>query len=421
MTVKAVITGMGVVCPSGITLDEFKRNLWDGTISIERVSLPVGNGDYAEAWAGRVKGFKPMDFLEDRVIDGTDLGQQFAIVAAELAKREAGIGDFDPRRTALVTGSSSGGAVSLQYAQHLLDTEGPAAVPAKTMIKVLPNMAAFQMAARWGLHGPQITISQACATGVDVVGIASHLISSGLADVAIAGGYEASNGFDHGYPDDGFVPAMVSAQVSYGMAPAANATFPSRPFDKERTGVVTGEGAAFIVLEGADHASRRGASVLATVEGYASIADSHHPSSPDPTGRWEEEVMRMALDMARVSPDEVDAVIAHGTATRKGDDAEILALNSVFGDRADPVPVTSVKGHMGHPGAASGTIAIIAALLAMQEGSVPPTAGTVDVEESARFDVVVRKPKEADVRTVLVNAFGFGGQNAAIVLRSPTR
>ncbi len=418
MTREAVITGMGVICPSGNTLEEFQRNLWGGVVSLERIELPSGEGEYAAVWGGRVRNFDPKEWLDDRVIDGTDLGQQFAIVAAELAKQDAGIETFDPRRTAIVSGSSIGGAISLQYAQYMLEKKGAAAVPAKTMIRIFANMAASQMAMRWGLHGPQMTLVQACATGVDVVGTAAQLVRSGVVDVAIAGGYEATNGFDHGLDPD-FIPAMVAAQVTYGMAPDLDSDVPSRPFDKNRTGVVTGEAAAYVIVESAEHAAARGRTPWARIEGYGSLADAFHPSSPDPSGRWEREVMQVAMDDAGITPAEIDAVIAHGTATRKGDDSEIAALNDLFGDREVPLPATSIKGHMGHPGAASGCLAVIAAALAIREKSLVHTAGTTDVEDTIRFEVVIEKPKPLDIRTVLVNAFGFGGQNAAIVLGAP--
>jgi 3-oxoacyl-[acyl-carrier-protein] synthase II len=309
--------------------------------------------------------------------------------------------------------------ISLQHAQHLLETEGVEAVPAKTMIRVFANMAASQMAMRWGLHGPQMTLVQACATGVDVVGTAAQLVRSGVVDVAIAGGYEATNGFEHGFGED-FVPCMVAATVAYGMAPSLDAEYPSRPFDKNRTGVVTGEAAAYVIVEAAEHAAARGRQPWARVEGYGSLADGYHPSSPDPTGQWEREVMQVALDDAGIAPDDVDAVIAHGTATRKGDDSEIAALNDLFGDREVPIPATSIKGHMGHPGAASGCLAVITAALAMRAGSLVHTAGTTDVEDTVRFEVVTDKPKAVELRHVLVNAFGFGGQNAAVVLGAPS-
>jgi 3-oxoacyl-[acyl-carrier-protein] synthase II len=241
-----------------------------------------------------------------------------------------------------------------------------------------------------------MTLVQACATGVDVVGTAAQLVRSGLVDVAIAGGYEATNGFEHGLGED-FVPCMVAATVAYGMAPSLDVEQPSRPFDKNRTGVVTGEAAAYVIVEAAEHAAARRHQPWARVEGYGSLADGYHPSSPDPTGQWEREVMQVALDDAGITPDDIDAVVAHGTATRKGDDSEIAALNDLFGEREVPIPTTSIKGHMGHPGAASGCLAVITAALAMRAGSLVHTAGTVDVEDSVRFEVVIDKPKPLEL------------------------
>ena len=419
MSGKVVITGMGVVCPSGVTIDEFETNLWQGKNSIVANDFPIGDGKYTNVWAGRVVGFDPRPWLGEKIIEGTDLGQQYAIVAAEQAKQDAKIDEFDPLRTAIVSGTSAGGAISLQQAQYLFDKKGFASVPPKTMIRIFGNMAAAQMAMRWSLHGPQITLCQACATGVDVVGTAADLVGRGRVDVALAGSYEATNGFDHAVIDEGFVPSMRAAQIGYGMTPDPEMANPMRPFDKRRTGVVSAEGSAFVILESEEHAAARGKTAWAAVEGYGSLGEGYHPSSPEPHGRWEEAVIRQALDDAGVTPDDIDAVLAHGTATPKGDAAEINALNAVFGDRATPIPVTSVKGHMGHAGAASGCIAIIAAVLGMRKNSLVHTAGTTDVEDAAQFDVVTERPRPLEMRRVLVNAFGFGGQDAAIVIAAP--
>jgi len=244
------------------------------------------------------------------------------------------------------------------------------------------------------------------------------MVRSGAVDVVIAGGYEGAS-WDVESPDGAFVPSIVAAQVAYGMMPDSEGEFPSRPFDKHRSGVVSAEGAAYVIVEAADHAAERGRRPWARVAGYGSLADAFHPSSPDPTGKWERTVMEDAIADAGLSLDDIDAVIAHGTATRKGDESEIVALNDLFGDRAVPVPATSIKGHMGHPGAASGTFAVITAARSMREGSLVHTAGTTEVEDAARFEVVTGHPKPVVIHNVLINAFGFGGQNAAIVLSSP--
>jgi 3-oxoacyl-[acyl-carrier-protein] synthase II len=280
-------------------------------------------------------------------------------------------------------------------------------------------MAAAQMAMRWGLHGPQITLCQACATGIDVVGTAADLVRRGKVDVAIAGAYDATTGFDHPFIDDDFVPALRAAQTTYGMAADPETSIPSKPFDKNRTGSVSSEGAAFVIVESEEHAAARGRAPLAVVEGYASLGDGYHPSSPEPTGRWEQEVMRQALRDGDLVLDDIDAVIAHGTSTRKGDEAEINALNALFGERHVPLPVTSIKAHTGHLSAPSGTLAIVAAVLAMKEGSLVHTVGTKDVEDAVRFDVVIEKPRPLELNRIMVNGFGFGGQDASIVIGRP--
>jgi 3-oxoacyl-[acyl-carrier-protein] synthase II len=264
MSGAAVITGMGVICPSGQALGDFQRNLWGGKSAIELVKFRHGGQEYGK-WVARVKDFDPTVWMDKKVIEGSDLGQQYAIVAAELAQQDAGIDEFDPLRTAIVSGSSGGGMTSLQQAQFLLDKHGFDAVPGKTMIRIFGNMAAAQMAMRWGLHGPQITLCQACATGIDVVGTAADLVRRGKVDVAIAGAYDATTGFDHPFIDDDFVPALRAAQTTYGMAADPETSIPSKPFDKNRTGSVSSEGAAFVIVESEEHAAARDRSPLAVV------------------------------------------------------------------------------------------------------------------------------------------------------------
>src|SRR3984957_11045661 len=224
MEIQSVITGRGVVCPSGQSVEEMRDNLWGGNVAIGPIDFSIGDRVFRK-WAGRVRDSDPTPWIEPKVIEGTDLGQQ-----------DAGIDTFDPRRTAIVSGSSAGGVISLQQAQFLLDRYGFDAVPGKTMIRMFGNMAAAQMAMRWDIHGPQMTLCQACATGIDVVGTAADLIRRGKVNVAIAGAYDATTGFAPPFIDDAFVPALRAAQTAYGMAADPEASIPSKPFDKNRTG-----------------------------------------------------------------------------------------------------------------------------------------------------------------------------------------
>jgi 3-oxoacyl-[acyl-carrier-protein] synthase II len=302
------------------------------------------------------------------------------------------------------------GARALLEAQHLLETKGPEAVPRKLNIQAWPNMAAGQVAMRWKLHGPLLTVSTACASSLDAIGTAARLVQSGVADVVLAGGTES-----------GLCAALYYSQAAYGMSQAV--TDPRRaslPFDVCRSGIVEGEGAGVVVLERAERARARGAKVYGMVRGYASISDGYHPSSPDPSGEWEALAMRQAQADAGLAAgagvEGVDAVIAHGTGTPQGDLAEITAIDTVFARRRRDLPVTSVKGNIGHTGAAAGVMNVLAALHGMEHGRLVPTAGTTDPEPSATFRVVLDRPFEAELDTVQLNAFGFGGQDASLIL-----
>ncbi|TDC41456.1 beta-ketoacyl-[acyl-carrier-protein] synthase family protein [Actinomadura sp. KC345] len=418
-----VITGWGAVSPLGIGADRMLAGLRDGEVAIGPAPWSGKPGVPFGWWAG-VPGFRPHDWMDERVVAGTDLFAQFALAAAVQAVEDAGLGPLDPERTAVVHGTSIGGGRALLKAQHDYDTGGTAAVERKTMIQIWPNMAAAQIAMRWGLHGPQLTVCTACASSLDAIGLARTLIRAGQADVAIVGGTEGGLPLASGEADGDFVPAMFVGQAAYGMTTAErDPARASLPFDVDRSGIVTGEGSAALVLESAGHARARGARARARVAGFATLADGHHPSSPEPHGLWEARAMRSALEDAGLPPAEVGALVAHATATPKGDAAEIKAINSVHGGahggRAEPLPVTSLKGHLGHTGAASGAMGVIAAGHAMDAGGLPHVAGTARVEPEAEFDVIIGRPIELDVGVAQINAFGFGGQDASLVLCRP--
>jgi 3-oxoacyl-[acyl-carrier-protein] synthase II len=407
---NVVITGMGIVSSLGADVDRFVARVVSGEIAIDAAPWP---SDAGTVWWSGVRGFEPARWMSPMVEAGTDLYAQFTIAAAEQGIRQSGI-RFDPARTAIVHGTTLGGVRAVMRAQHELDHRGPAAIDRKTLIKISPNMPAAQLAMRWDLHGPQLTISTTCASSLDAIGTAAHLIADGRADAAIAGGTEGGWAGVDGTAEGEFAPAVFHSQIAYGMVtPGADRSVASVPFDRRRTGVVTGEGSAMFVLERAESARARGATILADVTGYASLADAHHPSSPEPAGRWEAEVMRQALADAGATMSEVDALIAHATSTPKGDLAEIRAINEVHG----PLPVMSLKGHIGHSGAAAGGMGLVVAVSALNGGVLPHTAGTREVDPAADFPVVIDRPLSLDATMIQLNAFGFGGQNASLVVR----
>ena len=351
------ITGIGVISCIGQSADEYFTRLDAGEHGV--TAAPWAEPEAGRpAWIAPVADFDPAAWLDERVIAGSDTFTQHALAAAIQAVRDAG-GDFDPLRTGVVLGVTMAGARALLDAQHLLDTGGPDAVPRKLNIQVWPNMAAGQIAIHYGLHGPLLTVSSACASSLDAIGTAARMIGTGQADVIIAGGTEC-----------GLAPALAYSQRSYGMSnPPDRADRASLPFDVHRCGVVEGAGAAVVVLEDAGRAARRGTHIYAMVTGYASLSEGFHPSSPEPSGRWEAEAMRRAQrDAGLAGPQAVDAVIAHATATPAGDLTEARAINEVFGEHAAELPVTSIKGHVGHTGSASGVMGLLAGLHGMQRG-----------------------------------------------------
>jgi 3-oxoacyl-[acyl-carrier-protein] synthase II len=402
------ITGTGIVSGLGCGSRKFHDAMMAGEIAIREAPWHKGESGRPSWWA-IVRDFNPRDWMDEKIEDGTDMFSQFALAAAKQAIGEAGLGTFDPLRAGVVHGTSMGGTRALMKAQHLLETSGPGSVPRKTEIQIYPNMAASQIAMQYGLHGPSLTVTTACASSLDAIGTAAHMIASGRADVLIAGGTDGGLALPGGLPDHDFVPALYYTSTAYGMVAMM-------PFDVKRSGIVVGEGSAMFVLERGDHARARGADILGYVRGYGSLADAYHPSAPDPSGKWEARAIEMALADAGMAAERVDALVAHATGTPKGDTAEIQAINRVHGDRSRRLPVASVKGHLGHSGASSGGMALITGLLGMREDRFVFTANTDEPDPEAKFDIVISGPRNMTVETLQINAFGFGGQNASIVV-----
>ena len=398
-----VISGMGVVSSLGLELDEFFGKLDRAFVQVEPAPW-VDDYDVGHSWASMVQDFEPTDWMSGRVAAGTDPFAQYAIAAAVKAMESAGIDEPDPLRTAVVVGTSMAGVETLAESQRGLDSVGVEGVSRKFQIQVWPNMAAGQIALHWQLHGPLLTICTACASALDAVGLAARMIDDGTVDLAIAGGCDRVRS-----------EVAAIAAIRYGMADDQPDPYRAcRPFDVDRTGIMTGEGAGMVVLERADRAAARGARVHAHVRGYANVSDGFHPSSPDPSGQWERRAMLLAQESAGIPASEVDAVMAHGTGTPVGDTAEMRAISELF-ERED-LPVASIKGHLGHTAGAAGVMNLLAAIHSIERGAVIPTAGTTDVDPEARFHVVIREPHPATVDVVQVNAFGFGGQDASMVV-----
>jgi 3-oxoacyl-[acyl-carrier-protein] synthase II len=414
---RVAITGAGCVTPIGIGVDDFLEGWRGGALGITaapwaaQAPIPLLAAPIAD-------GFDPIPILGERVTAGSDRVAQYAMVAAEEALERAGVGspgELDPMRTAVVDGTAAGGLSTMMLGQHRFDVEGVDGIPPKTMLAGQANMAAAQIAIRHGLHGPLRTVTTACASALDALGTGVDLLRWGRVDVAICGGSDAAAVSDV----EDFVPVFSIAGRLFGMETAE--LDPDRavlPFDVARSGIVFGEGAAWFVLETVEHAAARGAEPLGWVLGVGSSADGHHPSSPEPSGRWQAHAMDLALADAGIGAAQVDFVMAHATGTPKGDLAEARALERVFVDRPGSPPVSALKGHTGHTGGSSGAMSVLAALEVLRSGRIEAVRGTSVVDPDVAVDVVVREPRALDARVGMINAFGFGGQNSCIVIGS---
>ena len=416
MGLDVAVTGVGVVSALGVTPAELVDRLIADDLGIQETPWTADDPDQFEFWAP-VENFAPPEWMAGK-LDGIDPFARHAGGAVTSALADACLAELDPLRTAIVVGSAKTGTQTLERAQFDVDRLGRDAAAPKLMIMVWPNMAAAQIAMQWQLHGPCLTLSTACASSLDAIGTGARMIASGQVDVALAGGTEG--GLAHGVGDDGFVPASAYSRYRYGMGAAVtSARRACLPFDVDRAGMVMGEGSGMFVLESAEHARRRGARVHAWVQGWGTSSEAYHPSTPNPSGEWERLAMQLAATEAGIGPRQIDVLAAHATGTPKGDIAEIAAINAFFAG-ASP-SVMSIKGTLGHPAGAAGALALVAAIEGMHRGLVVHTGGTTNPEPAIDFDLVLGRPQARDISWIQANAFGFGGQNASLVLSAERR
>ncbi len=395
---QVAVTGVGVICPVGSGVESF----WDAILSGRHGFSTIPQSEALSGnrlWAAVPDELLSVCEVPAEFVRNADRFTQYAVVTAAQAFSMAGF-EVPPPKTAVVLGNTMGGLPLFAETQMQLAVN-PRHVTPKLMALVIPNMAAARISLNWGLRGRQLTISTACASSLDAIGLAAQLIERGEAACAVAGGVETL-----------LAPVVYASLERAGaLSRATDARRASRPFDIARDGFVMGDGGAMLFLEHVEHARRRGARILARVRGYASMADSHHLTAPEPSGRYEAEVMRAALDDARCT---VEAIYAHATGTVVGDIAELRAINATFPDHR-PL-VTALRGHLGHAMAAAGATSAIAGILGMDRAVVPHTLGTENVEPEARFELILGAPRALRYGAFLVNAFGFGGQNASVVL-----
>ncbi len=406
---RVVVTGVGLLTPVGIGTEAN----WQALIAGESGIGPITNfdaTDYPVRIAGEVPDFDPLRWIGRKEAKKMDRFIHFAMAATHLALEHAGLPLQvpEPDRTGVVIGVGMGGLQTLEEAVDVIREKGPSRVSPFTIPKLIINMAPGHVSMLTGARGPNLSSVSACATGAHSVGDAARLIAMGDADVMIAGGSEAT------------VTALGIAGFAAMKALSTRNDDPqraSRPFDADRDGFVSAEGAAVLILELLEHAVARGARILCEVAGYGQSSDAHHMTMPDPDGAGAAAAMRNALADAEMSPEAIDYVNAHGTSTPTNDRIETLALKHVFGEHARRLAVSSTKSMTGHMLGAAGAVEAAICALAIERGVVPPTINLDTPGEGCDLDYVPHTARDLRVDAALSNSFGFGGTNACLVLR----
>jgi 3-oxoacyl-[acyl-carrier-protein] synthase II len=353
-----------------------------------------------------VKEFSPDGLVSSKEARRLDRNVLLALGAAKEAMGDAGLNGFDPARVGVVFGSAIGGFIGIMEQHEVLQERGPDRVSPYFIPSVLVDSASGQLAISLGLRGPNYAPVSACATGSHAVGEGAEIIRRGDADAILAGGTEACM---HPLILAGFC-AMRGLAAEEEDPPRA-----SRPFDATRAGFVMGEGACVLVLEDLEAAQARGATVYAEVLGYGASNDAYHMAAPDPESVGVAEMMKAALARARVKPEDVDYINAHGTSTPLGDLAETKAIKEVFGDHAYELAISSTKSMMGHCFGAAGAIEAMMCVLAVHDGVIPPTINYEHPDPECDLDYVPNEARKAEVRVALSNAMGLGGHNGCVL------
>ena len=406
---RVVVTGLGAVTPIGNDVREYWEGLRSGRNGVAGITL-FDASRHACRFAAEVKNFNPAGWLEPKEAKRWDRFCQFGVVAAKQAVRHAGlvIDASNAQRVGVAIGSGVGGLLMMESQAHVLADRGPDRVSPFCVPMMIPNMATGLAAIALGAKGPSSAVATACAAGSNAIGDAFRLIQLGLADAMVCGGTESA------ITPLGVAGFASAKALSFRNDDPATA---SRPFDLERDGFVIGEGAGVLVLESLSHAEARGATVLAEIVGYGTTCDAHHITAPSPGGVGGAEAMRLALADARLEPDAVDYVNAHGTSTQANDSNETAAIKAALGEKAYRTPVSSTKSMTGHLLGGSGGIEAVAAILAIGDNVIPPTINYSTPDPACDLDVVPNIAREHPVNVVLSNSFGFGGHNVCLAFR----
>jgi len=410
--VRVVVTGMGLVTPLGVGLQENWDSLVAGKSGIDRVTRFDPERLPAQI-CGEVKNYNPEDYIDRKEIKKMDIFIQYVLGATQMAFDDANLKRPDKEvghRYGAVIGVGLGGLPAIENYKCILDEKGPKKLSPFFIPMLLANLAAGQVSMRWGLKGPNTCTVTACASSNHAIGDAMKFIQRGIADVMVTGGSEscitelAMGGFC----------AMRALSTRNDDPKRA-----SRPFDAERNGFVMGEGSGVLILERYEHAIERRANIYAEISGYGLSADAYHITSPDPDGEGAARSMEMAIQDAGVTIKDIDYINAHGTSTPLNDKLETIAIKRTFGEQAHKILVSSTKSMTGHLLGGAGGIESIFTVLSIKNEAVPPTINYETPDPECDLDYVPNQPRKAKIHYALTNSFGFGGTNATLLFQKP--
>jgi 3-oxoacyl-[acyl-carrier-protein] synthase II len=408
MSRRAVITGMGTVNSLCSDVPGFWRALLAGQSGIHRIEQ-FDTTDFKVHFGGEVKHFNPEAKLDAKTARHLDRFAQFALIAAIEAVADSGLelSREDPFRCGVMLGSGIGGLNEFEEQHARYQKSGPGRISPFVIPKMIANAAPANISIHFGLSGANTAVATACASAGNAIADALRTIQGGYADVMITGGTEAA-----------MTPMGLGGFISARALSTRNDNPPgaSRPFDKDRDGFVLSEGAGVLILEELEHAKRRGAAIYAELLGSGSTADAHHISAPHPEGAGAIKAMQFALKDARLNPEDVQYVNAHGTSTQLGDVAETQAIKRVFGNHARRLAVSSTKSMIGHLLGASGGVELIATTMSIKDGVVHPTINYLTPDSDCDLDYVPNTARPMRVQRAISNSFGFGGHNCCLVV-----
>ena len=409
---RVVITGIGVVSPVGNDLPSFWESVKAGRSGIGRISA-FDTEKFDCQIAGEVRGYDPVPYYKTpKDVRRTDRYTQLAMGAAKMSLDDSGLdlAAVDLDRTGVIIGSGVGGLATMETQVGQMLIKGPDRTSPFMIPMMISNMASGFISMEYGLRGPNMAIVTACATANHCMGEAWRIIKFGDADVMLTGGSEAC-----------IVPVGIAGFAAMRALSVRNdePERASRPFDKDRDGFVMGEGAGVIILEEYEHAKKRGAKIYCEVTGYGLTADAYHMSAPSPDGEGAARCMAMAMKHAKVNPEEVDYINAHGTSTPVGDVCETKAMKRAFGEHAKKgLAVSSTKSMTGHLLGAAGAVEMAACVMAMRDSILPPTINLDNPDPECDLDYVPNKAREKKVKIAISNSFGFGGHNSSLLIRA---